>query len=75
MMLGDLDIQVPLDAANGVDHHLSVLETLFLLRLLDAELSPVPEADRTFEQRYAARLRESMQINLDIARRTAREGK
>jgi len=75
MTLGDLEIQVPEDYHDGVEHHLSVLQTLFLLRLLDAELAGVAEADRTFEQKYVGRLRDSMQVNLDIARRKVREGK
>jgi hypothetical protein len=68
-------IPVADDAGLPVDHPLSVLQTDFLLAMIDQHLADIPEEVRTWEERYLARLGASMRTNLRLARQAAQIAK
>ena len=70
--LGKTVVPVADDAGLCVEHPLSVLQTDFLLAMIDRQLADIPEEARTWEERYLARLGDSMRTNLRVARQAAR---
>lgn len=69
--LGKTVVPVADDAGLCVEHPLSVLQTDFLLAMIDRQLADIPEKARTWEERYLARLGDSMRTNLHLARHGA----